>query len=205
MSSSGARRAQDDHQQPARVPADLAIRGERGREELASACRRRGAVGRAGAARPGRATVSPVLADRLQHLARRPSSALIAEIEAGAKRFLDGEGDLELPRDTLDQAIRRAAVALDANPLLILDQFEEYFLYHTVRRGRRPIREWACGLPRTAPTCRPTSSFRFARTRTPESATCSRPEYPTYTPTPCTSTTSTSAPPARRSSSRSST
>jgi hypothetical protein len=57
-----------------------------------------------------------------------PVNELIAAIEATIGPLIDGEAPA-LPRDTLEAAIEAATKALDGTLLLILDQFEEYFLY----------------------------------------------------------------------------
>jgi WD40 repeat protein len=64
-----------------------------------------------------------------------PTAALIAEIEKLARTAAPA---IELPRDGLAEAIEAAAAALDAKLLVILDQFEEYFLYRS--REPRPER-----------------------------------------------------------------
>jgi CHASE2 domain-containing sensor protein len=56
-----------------------------------------------------------------------PTPGLIAAIEAAVHPLLGD--DEELPRDALENAIEHVAKAVDATPLLILDQFEEHFLY----------------------------------------------------------------------------
>jgi CHASE2 domain-containing sensor protein len=58
-----------------------------------------------------------------------PTPGLIAAIEAAVRPLLSDDQELTLPRDALEHAIERAAKAVDATPLLILDQFEEHFLY----------------------------------------------------------------------------
>ena len=58
-----------------------------------------------------------------------PTAGLIAAIEAGVRPLLDDEEELSLPRDALEHAIERVTRSVDATPLLILDQFEEHFLY----------------------------------------------------------------------------
>jgi CHASE2 domain-containing sensor protein len=57
-----------------------------------------------------------------------PVPGLIGAIEA-AVRPLAGNGGLELPREGLAQAIQRVTTSVGATPLVILDQFEEHFLY----------------------------------------------------------------------------
>jgi CHASE2 domain-containing sensor protein len=54
---------------------------------------------------------------------------LIAALEAAARPLLRGPGQLVLGRDALEAAIEDAVAAVDATPLIILDQFEEHFLY----------------------------------------------------------------------------
>jgi CHASE2 domain-containing sensor protein len=58
-----------------------------------------------------------------------PTPGLIAAIEAAVRPLLSDDEELALPRDALEHAIERVAKAVDATPLLILDQFEEHFLY----------------------------------------------------------------------------
>jgi CHASE2 domain-containing sensor protein len=58
-----------------------------------------------------------------------PTSGLIAAIEAAVRPLLADDQELALPRDALEDAIEHAAKAVDATPLVILDQFEEHFLY----------------------------------------------------------------------------
>jgi CHASE2 domain-containing sensor protein len=58
-----------------------------------------------------------------------PTPGLIAAIEAAVRPLLSDDQELALPRDALEHAIERVAKAVDATPLLILDQFEEHFLY----------------------------------------------------------------------------
>jgi CHASE2 domain-containing sensor protein len=58
-----------------------------------------------------------------------PTPGLIAAIEAAVRPLLSDDEELALPRDALEHAIERVAKAVDATPLVILDQFEEHFLY----------------------------------------------------------------------------
>ena len=57
-----------------------------------------------------------------------PTPGLIAALEA-AVRPLATDGRLTLPREGLEAAIRRVTTSVGATPLVILDQFEEHFLY----------------------------------------------------------------------------
>jgi CHASE2 domain-containing sensor protein len=61
-----------------------------------------------------------------------PTPSLIGAIEA-AVRPLAADGELTLPRDGLEEALRRVATSVGATPLVILDQFEEHFLYAPTR------------------------------------------------------------------------
>jgi CHASE2 domain-containing sensor protein len=54
---------------------------------------------------------------------------LIAALEAAARPLLDDDAQLALSRDALDAAIEDVVAAVDATPLVILDQFEEHVLY----------------------------------------------------------------------------
>ena len=57
-----------------------------------------------------------------------PIPGLIGAIEAAARPLAENAG-LALPREGLEQAIRRVTTSVGATPLVILDQFEEHFLY----------------------------------------------------------------------------
>jgi CHASE2 domain-containing sensor protein len=54
---------------------------------------------------------------------------LIAALEAAARPLLQGDAQLTLSRDALEAAIEDVVAAVDATPLVILDQFEEHVLY----------------------------------------------------------------------------
>ena len=54
---------------------------------------------------------------------------LIAALEAAARPLVREDAELELRRDALEAAIEDVVEAVDATPLVILDQFEEHFLY----------------------------------------------------------------------------
>jgi WD40 repeat protein len=58
-----------------------------------------------------------------------PVRDLIAEIAAAVGPFLPGGAAAGLRTERLDQAIEAASAAADAGLLVILDQFEEYFVY----------------------------------------------------------------------------
>jgi WD40 repeat protein len=63
-----------------------------------------------------------------------PLRELVEAIGAAVKPFLAGRPQPELPVDRLDVAIEGASEAVNASLLVMLDQFEEYFLY----RSREP-------------------------------------------------------------------
>ena len=56
-----------------------------------------------------------------------PIATLVSEVATAAHPFAEG---LRLSPDGLDDALDEAATALNARLLVILDQFEEFFLYH---------------------------------------------------------------------------
>jgi CHASE2 domain-containing sensor protein len=60
-----------------------------------------------------------------------PKAELITALEAAVQPLLRDGAQLALRRDALDDAIEDAAAAVDATPLIILDQFEERFVYET--------------------------------------------------------------------------
>jgi len=60
-----------------------------------------------------------------------PVLELVDAIGAAIEPFLMGRPKPELPADRLDAAIEAAADAVNAPLLVILDQFEAYFLYHS--------------------------------------------------------------------------
>ena len=55
--------------------------------------------------------------------------ASIAALEAAGRSILGDDVELSLRRDSLEHAIEDVVAAVDATPLVILDQFEEHFLY----------------------------------------------------------------------------
>jgi CHASE2 domain-containing sensor protein len=60
---------------------------------------------------------------------------LIAALEGAVRPLLGEDAQLALPRDTLEGAIESAVEAAKATVLIILDQFEERFLYEDVDDG----------------------------------------------------------------------
>ena len=56
-------------------------------------------------------------------------TASITALETAVRPLLDEDGELALRRDTLEHAIEDVVAAADVTLLLILDQFEEHFLY----------------------------------------------------------------------------
>jgi CHASE2 domain-containing sensor protein len=61
-----------------------------------------------------------------------PTVGLIEAIERAVRPLLRDDEELALPHDALDQAIEHVTKSVDATPLLILDQFEEHFLYEPI-------------------------------------------------------------------------
>ncbi len=59
----------------------------------------------------------------------RPVAALVHAIDAATRPYLPAGSAPELPADDLEAALATASEALDATLLVILDQFEEHFLY----------------------------------------------------------------------------
>jgi WD40 repeat protein len=64
-----------------------------------------------------------------------PVRALVGAIGTAIEPFLASRPKPELPTDRLDAAIGAASDAVNASLLIMLDQFEEYFLY----RAREPV------------------------------------------------------------------
>ena len=64
-----------------------------------------------------------------------PVPALVGAIGTAIEPFLAGCPKPELPADRLDAAVGAASNAVNASLLIMLDQFEEYFLY----RAREPV------------------------------------------------------------------
>ncbi len=58
-----------------------------------------------------------------------PVAALVRAIGDAVRPYLAGDAPLELPEDDLEGALEAASAALDTTLLVVLDQFEEYFLY----------------------------------------------------------------------------
>ena len=66
-----------------------------------------------------------------------PVLELTGAIRTAIRPYLAGRPEPELPTDRLDAAIGAASAAVNASLLIMLDQFEEYFLY----RSREPTPE----------------------------------------------------------------
>ena len=176
-------RADADHRQPARRAADDAVRTERRRQELAAARRGRGAAARARAAQHGRARHGRSSSRSCSAPgATSPVIELIARSRPRSRPFVRGPA-VELPRTGLDAAIEAAATAVDATLLIVLDQFEEYFLYSARGDDAAVLRGRARPLHQPPGAAMPTSSSRCARTPTPASATCSAVTSPIRTAT----------------------
>jgi WD40 repeat protein len=60
-----------------------------------------------------------------------PVAAIVDAIGRAIGPFLPPDGEQRSRRDTLEDAIVAAGAAFDGTLLVILDQFEEYFLYHS--------------------------------------------------------------------------
>jgi CHASE2 domain-containing sensor protein len=58
-----------------------------------------------------------------------PTEGLITELEASVRPLVGEDATLALRHDALEHAIEDITETFDATPLLILDQFEEHFLY----------------------------------------------------------------------------
>jgi WD40 repeat protein len=71
-----------------------------------------------------------------------PVLELAGCLSAAIKPYLDGQPAPALPTDQLDLAIETASAAVNANLLIMLDQFEEYFLYRSREKsGNEPAPE----------------------------------------------------------------
>jgi WD40 repeat protein len=66
-----------------------------------------------------------------------PVEDLIAAMECAVRPLLPADVPVELPRASLAAAIAAAAETSGAEPLIILDQFEEYFLYRSEEATER--------------------------------------------------------------------
>jgi WD40 repeat protein len=60
-----------------------------------------------------------------------PVEGLVEAVEEATRPLVEGGEELTLPRDDLEGAIATAAERSGATVLIVLDQFEEYFLYHS--------------------------------------------------------------------------
>jgi CHASE2 domain-containing sensor protein len=78
------------------------------------------------AAERGSARFVPVVFSAWQGDAK---ADLIAALEGAARPLLHDDAQLTLSRDALEAAIEEVVAAVDATPLVILDQFEEHVLY----------------------------------------------------------------------------
>ena len=75
-----------------------------------------------------------------------PIAGLAEALREQGKEFVPGGGEVELPESSrLDELVEAASASLQAKILLILDQFEEYFVYHESNDGDGTV---AAELPR---------------------------------------------------------
>jgi hypothetical protein len=169
-SSSAGRSKAARSSQPTGGPADSAARRERRREELAATGRR----GVAHAKARGRHVHPPParsVHSRRVHLMERRSLPRPGRVRGCGDPAVPGRAPgPALPPDRLDLAIEGASKAVNGSLLIMLDQFEEYFLY----RSREPAPErFADELTRciNRTDLRATSSSRSAKTHTPDSST----------------------------------
>lgn len=58
-----------------------------------------------------------------------PVAGLVRALAAAVHPYLDDGAELDLPEDDLERALELASAALEATLLVVLDQFEEHFLY----------------------------------------------------------------------------
>jgi len=58
-----------------------------------------------------------------------PVAGLVRALAEAVRPYLDDGAELDLPEDDLERALELASAALEATLLVVLDQFEEYFLY----------------------------------------------------------------------------
>jgi CHASE2 domain-containing sensor protein len=79
-----------------------------------------------GAAGRGPARYVPVVFNAWQGDAK---ADLIAALEAAVRPLLRESEELALPRESLEDALETVVAGVNATPLIILDQFEESFLY----------------------------------------------------------------------------
>ena len=203
-----ARVDRDHRRQPPRLPPLDPLRGERSRQELRSERGRRQRPPHAGSLEPrrdrdsaarGRAVRRRGAATNRSRRCRRPiaRSRRDDRCRRSARPAADGHAS-----PTSASSLGRARI--DGPLLVVLDQFEEYFLYHRGDGGAGLARRGALGRAASAAARRPTSCSRFARTRS-RSSTASRAASPASSTNSSGSTTSTARPRARRSNGRSST
>jgi WD40 repeat protein len=64
-----------------------------------------------------------------------PVTALVAQVEKGVASFLPGQPWDETGKGSLIDALRFWSEQIDGDLIIILDQFEEYFLYHSQEDG----------------------------------------------------------------------
>ncbi len=142
-SSSAATREREDHRrQPPRVPAHHPLRRERCREELRAAggCRFRTCAAsltrrtsQTGASRGSRWSSSAPGATI-------PVAGLARAIEAALDELVEHAGPSAARAIASRRSSRGAAEHVGGMILVILDQFEEYFLYHAGEEGEGTLR-----------------------------------------------------------------
>ena len=186
--------------QPARLPDHRPLRRERRRQELDPA-RRAAAPARGRGARERRDLGSPRLLPVVfsDWSLDDPLAALKDALAAAARALAPGARRRRACGRARRRA-RRVAERVGGPVLLVLDQFEEFFLYHDARR-RRCARRGRGGAAAPQPR-RALPALASARTRS-RGSTASRATCRGCSTICCGSTTSTATRRARRSSSRS--
>lgn len=102
-----------------------------------------------------------------------PTDELIAKIQKTIIPFMPETSPPELACGLLEEAIEAASIAADATLLVMLDQFEEYFLYRSKEvRRERFADEFASCINRD--DLRANFLISIRRTRSPDWETCSK-------------------------------
>ena len=120
-------RARNHHGQPDGLASDAALRPERRRQELGAERRRR-------APSPGgvkRGAVRGAARDSASSSSGRGATIRLPRLE----RAIGRESGRPVTGEHFGDRLRNATDAVEGDLLVILDQFEEYFLYHSRRTG----------------------------------------------------------------------
>jgi WD40 repeat protein len=81
-----------------------------------------------------------------------PVVTVVDELQRVMRWIVPSASEIELPRDRLDESVTIVASEIGATPVIILDQFEDYFTYHAGKDGGGSLASELSGLAEPSKT-----------------------------------------------------